>query len=123
MSALPINRPDADLVLCKALLNTQQAFALSNEELGRVIGKDRTTIGRMFEKGVLSSTSKEGELALLLVRIYRGLYALLGGSATQMQHWFNTENVHLKAKPRDLIGSVQGLVAVVTYIDAMRGRI
>ena len=123
MSALQKNQPDPSEVLCKALLNTQQALGLSNEELGRVIGKDRTTISRIFDKGVLAPSTKEGELALLLVRVYRGLFALVGGSHSQMQHWLNTLNVHLNDKPRDMLTSVQGLVSVVSYLDAMRGRV
>lgn len=123
MSALQMSHPDPAVVLCKALRNTQEAFALSNEELGRVIGKDRSTISRLFEKGSLSPQSKEGELALLLVRIYRGLFALVGGSGSQMQHWLNTPNLHLDGKPREMIARVQGLVAVLSYLDAMRGRI
>jgi hypothetical protein len=123
MSALQSNQPEAGAVLCKALHNTQKAFGLSNEELGRVIGKDRTTVGRIYDKGQLSPASKEGELALLLVRVYRSLFALLGGSSSQMQHWLNTANKHLHAKPREMLGSVQGLVSLVTYLDAMRGRV
>ncbi|MBB3168909.1 MbcA/ParS/Xre antitoxin family protein [Simiduia aestuariiviva] len=123
MSALQMNQPEAAAVLCKALHKTQQAFGLSNEELGRVIGKDRTTVGRMFDKGHLSPTSKEGELALLLVRVYRSLFALLGGSQSQMQHWLNTANKHLQGEPRALMTNVQGLVNLVAYLDAMRGRV
>lgn len=123
MSALQMDQPEAGLVLCKALHNTQKAFGLSNEELGRVIGKDRTTVGRIYDKGQLSPRSKEGELALLLVRVYRSLFALLGGSTSQMQHWLNTANHHLGGKPREMLASVQGLVNLVTYLDAMRGRV
>lgn len=123
MSALQMQQPDAAQVLCKALLSTQQAFGLSNEELGRVIGKDRTSIGRLFQRGLLAPASKEGELALLLVRLYRSLFALVGGSQSQMQHWLNTHNHHLQGRPRELIASVQGLVNVVSYLDALRGRL
>lgn len=123
MSALQQNQPDPAAVLCKALHNTQAVLGLTNEEVGRVIGKDRTTVGRIFDKGQLSPASKEGELALLLIRVYRSLFALVGGSQSQMQHWLNTLNRHLDSRPRDMLTSVQGLVTVVSYLDAMRGRV
>lgn len=123
MSALQMNQPDPARVLCKALHNSQQSLGLSQEELGRIIGKDRTTIGRLFERGSLPPESKEGELALLLVRLYRSLYAMVGGSESQMQHWLNTPNKHLGEAPRQLLASVQGLVQVVSYLDALRGRL
>ncbi len=123
MSALQMNQPDPASVLCKALHNTQESLGLTQEETGKIIGKDRTTVGRLFERGQLSPHTKEGELALLLVRLYRSLYAMLGGSQSQMQHWLNTPNQHLGQTPRALLVTVQGLVEVVNYLDAMRGRL
>lgn len=123
MTAIHASQPDPGAVLCKALRRTQEAFSLSNEELGKVIGKDRTTISRLYDKGYLAPDSKEGELAALLIRVYRALYALVGGAGGNMQHWLNTPNTHLHGTPRELLRSVTGLVAVLGYLDAMRGRI
>jgi len=123
MTAVHLNQPEPGAVLCKALRHTQEALALSNEELGKVIGKDRTTISRLFEKGYLAPQSKEGELATLLIRVYRSLYALVGGAGENMRHWLDSPNTHLNGTPRELLSSVTGLVLVLGYLDAMRGRI
>ena len=66
---------------------------------------------------------KEGELALLLVRLYRSLDALTGGDEAKNREWLHAENHHLGGKPSELIRSIQGLVHVVEYLDAMRGRL
>ena len=40
-----------------------------------------------------------------------------------MTHWLNTPNHYFEDTPREMIQSTEGLVRVVHYLDAMRGRI
>lgn len=109
--------PDAGLVLTKALLNAGSGLGLSRERLGEIVGRERTA----FNRG-LDPAGKAGELALLLIRCYRSLYALVGGDETAMQHWMHTRNRDTGGIPAEQVRSVQGLVAVVEYLDAMRGH-
>ncbi len=112
-----------DTVLCKALLSTQQQLELSQTELGQSIGLDRSSISRLQKRGTLKPDSKPGELATYLIRIYRALYVLMGGDHATMRHWMETNNRHLQAVPKQLIASAEGLVRVMHYLDAMRGKI
>jgi Antitoxin Xre/MbcA/ParS C-terminal toxin-binding domain/Antitoxin Xre-like helix-turn-helix domain len=105
-------------VLGEAVLNAGARLGLSPEEVGRVVGRNRTTIVR---NGVDPSTPN-GQLALLLVRIYRGLYVLVGGRDDEMSHWMHTRIRTLQGVPSEMIRDVTGLVRVVEYIDAMRGK-
>lgn len=105
-------------VLKKGLLNAGKQLGLSQADLGEVIGKDRSTLAR----GRLEPDSKAGELALLLIRCYRSLYALMGGNAEHMRHWMHTENLHTGGVPAQQIKTVQGLAEVVQYLDAVRGK-
>jgi Protein of unknown function (DUF2384) len=109
---------DSPAVLSKALLNAGKALGLSQSTVGQVIGKDRTTLSRGIDP-----QSKSGELALLLIRCYRSLYVLVGGKTIDMKHWMHTANRHTNGIPAEQINSVQGLLRVVEYLDAMRGKI
>ncbi len=109
--------PDARAVLAKALLNAGHTLGLSRERLGEIIGRDRTSIARG-----LDPNSKAGELALMLIRCYRSLYALVGGQPEAMRHWMQTANRDTGGIPAEQIGSVQGLNRVLEYLDAMRGH-
>ena len=71
----------------------------------------------------LDPESKEGELALLFVRMYRSLDALMGGDDDKSRSWLHAENEHLGGIPAKRIRTVEGLVDVVQYLDAMRGRL
>lgn len=102
-------------VLAKAFVNAGRALGLTQEELGVVIGRDRSSFGRGIDPA-----SKSGELALLLIRCYRSLFALVGGDESSMRHWMHTPNHYFHDTPSALIRSVNGLVSVVEYLDAMR---
>lgn len=116
-------QPTQKTVLCKAFFNCQQALGMTQEDLGRVLGLDRTTVSRLKSRGELDPASKEGELAAYLIRIYRSLYALTGGDQQAMQHWMQTLNQHLNGRPLDLVGQIQGLVRTLEYLDAIRGKV
>ena len=66
--------------------------------------------------------AKEWELARLLVRLFRSLDALWGHEDTA-RTWLASGNLALAARPRDLLRSVEGMVRVVAYLDAARGRL
>jgi len=71
----------------------------------------------------LDPERKEGELALLFLRLYRSLDALVGGDDLKARLWLHTTNDHLGGIPSDRIRTVEGLIDVVQYLDAMRGRL
>ena len=67
--------------------------------------------------------SQRGEIALLFLRLYRALDALVGGDDAKARDWLRAANDHLAGVPAERIRTVEGLVDVVQYLDAMRGRL
>lgn len=118
MASVSPLRADERLVLSKAFLNAGKEMGMTQKELGRVIGKDRTSIARGIDP-----KTKAGELALLLIRCYRSVYVLVGGKSEDIKHWMHTENRHTGGVPVEQVQSVQGLNYVLAYLDAMRGKI
>ncbi len=119
-----------DAVVTKALVRAADALGLSQKELARTVGVSEATMSRISrrrpERGgvtLIATARKEGELALLLLRVYRSLDALLGGDAQKVRAWFAAENLHLGGVPRDRVQTAEGLVTVATYLDAMRGNL
>ena len=119
MNSNALAQPEARRVLSTALVNAGKELGLTQQNLGQIVGKDRTALSR----GGIDPDSKSGELALLLVRAYRALFALTGGDREAMRHWFQTENLHTGGVPSEQVRSVQGLMRVVEYLDAIRGKL
>ena len=114
-------RADADAVLTRAVTRAAELLGLSASLLARVLGVSEASVSRM-SAGTrrLNPASKEGELALLLVRAYRSLDALVGADDAQRRAWMAGHNHALGGAPIDLIQRADGLVAVVAYLDGMR---
>lgn len=115
--------PEPGPVLAKAALAAADRLGLRNRHLALVIGSSEASVSRLQNGRGLDPASKEGELALLFVRLYRALDALVGGDDAKARAWLHAENDHLAGVPADRIRTVEGLVDVVQYLDAMRGRL
>jgi len=115
--------PDPAVVLAKAVRAAAARLGLRNRQLAFVLGASEASISRLQRGRGIAPDSKEGQLALLLVRIYRSLDALVGGDDGQARAWLHAPNDHVGGVPVERLGDVQGLVNVLEYLDAMRGRL
>src|SRR3982751_962487 len=117
----PASQPQPAAVLTKAVLRAAGLLELSSASLARVLGVSEASVSRLASgMRAIDPQSKEGELALLLVRVYRSLDALVGTDAAQRKSWLHGHNRALNGRPAELIERADGLVHVVAYLDAMR---
>ncbi|MDO8344059.1 MAG: XRE family transcriptional regulator [Cellvibrio sp.] len=123
MSALAQLNPDPAAVLAKAVLNAADQLGLKQAELAAVLGMHRTAISRLKQNLNLEPKSKQGELALLLIRIARALFALTGGDKDWIKHFMHSPNQVTGGVPAQQIESIQGLIQVLQFVDALRGKI
>jgi hypothetical protein len=111
-------------VVTKAVLRAANELQVPQRALGRVIGLSEATVSRMGTGAYeLAPGDKPFELAVLFIRLFRGLDAMVGGDGGVAQRWLREPNVALGGVPLTLIQSVAGLVHVVTYLDAFRARV
>ena len=116
-------KAEAPEVLRKALIAAGERLGLRGKELAVVIGASEASVSRLRSGRGLDPATKEGELALLFVRLYRSLDALVGGDDAKARTWLHAENDHLGGVPAERIRTIEGIVDVVQYLDAMRGRL
>jgi uncharacterized protein (DUF2384 family) len=110
--------------LGKALVRAARALGLSQTEVGEALGTSAASISRTFGAGrPVDPGSAEGRLALLLVRVFRSLDALVGGDEAKARAWLRAHNRHLGTPPVSLLATAPGLVHVAEYLDAMRGAL
>jgi uncharacterized protein (DUF2384 family) len=119
-----ISTPDQASVLTKAVTRAATLLGLTQRQLADTLGLSGPTTSRLYSgKYRLSSTrSKEWELGVLFVRLFRSLDALWGHEGTA-RAWLETYNTALGAAPLELIRTAAGLVRVVDYLDHARGRV
>lgn len=111
-------------LVTKAVLNAGARLGLSNRALSRILGLSEATVSRMGSGSfVLSVGDKSFELALMFVRLFRSLDAIVAGDDEAARGWLTSENTALNGVPREMIQSLPGLVHVVGYLDARRALV
>jgi uncharacterized protein (DUF2384 family) len=119
-------RPDPlnsdSVIVAKAALKAADRLDVPNKFLAKIIGVSEATISRM-RKGEHPLEKKPLELAVMFVRLYRSLDAMVGGDDAVAKAWLRNRNSALRDVPIELIQTVAGLVDVLQYLDARRAVI
>jgi hypothetical protein len=115
---------NATNVLNKAIAKATLYLNLPQKDISEIVGSSRPQISRLIKSGAscINLNTKEGECALLFLRMLRSLEAIVGDDPTQTREWLDNYNHHLGGKPIEMIKNIQGLYEVVIYLDAMRGQ-
>jgi len=111
-------------VLTAAVTRAAEALGFKQAQLAEVLGLSAPTVSRMARgEYLLDPARKEWQLAALFVRMFRSLDSIVGGREAAARGWLTSHNDGLNGVPARLVSDVQGLVNVVQYLDAARGRI
>ena len=117
-----ISAPSEVTVLTKAALRAAEQLGMTNKPLAAVIGVSEATVSRMRSGDyTLQRGQKSFELAILFVRFYRSLDAIVGGDEAVARAWLRNPNTALDSEPLTLIQTVPGLMNAIHYLDARRG--
>jgi uncharacterized protein (DUF2384 family) len=116
-------KPDKRQVLTKAVVRAAKALELNQSKVAATLGVSDPTVSRMFaQKYLLDPNRKEWELGALFVRLFRSLDSIVA-SDEKARAWLNSDNKALGDRPVDLLARAEGMVRVLYYLDAARGRI
>lgn len=113
--------PERAAVLTKAVLRAADLLGLKDVELARAIGVSAPTVSRYkYGAAQIDPARKPGELALLLVRLFRSLDPLIGADGEKRKAWMHTRNHALGGVPAELVLQAEGLVRTLAYLDGLR---
>lgn len=110
---------DPKVVLARALFNAADHLGLKHAQIASVIGLHGSSINRLKSKLILDPATKQGELALLLIRVYDRVYTLSGGDSEWIFYFMNSYNEVTKGIPIQQIQSITGLFTVLNFVDAI----
>jgi uncharacterized protein (DUF2384 family) len=114
----------AEATLTKAVIRAAGILQIRQASIARILGVSPATVSRLYAGNYVLSPErgKEWEFALLFVRLFRSIDAILGHGESALK-WLAGHNTSLNGRPAELIESTEGLVRVLHYLDAHRGRI
>lgn len=116
-----ISASSESVVLTKAALRAADHLGMTSKLLATVLGLSEASVSRMRSGDyMLQRGQKSFELAVLFVRLYRSLDAIVGGDDAVAGAWLRSDNTALGDKPATLIQTIPGLMNVIHYLDARR---
>jgi hypothetical protein len=120
----PAARPEAGPVITKAAVRAADQLRLTARVLAAILGVSEATVSRM-KRGdfALAPGTKPFELAVLFVRLFRSLDAIVGGDGAVAKAWLDNPNLVLDGRPIEKLKTVSGLVDVIAYLDARRALV
>lgn len=111
-------------VITKATLRAADLLDITARTLALVIGVSEATVSRMRKQEfLLERGTKPFELAVLFVRLFRSLDAIVGGDETVARAWLKNPNTALDGTPLEKILTIAGLVDVIAYLDSRRALV
>jgi hypothetical protein len=122
ISPRPAQDLDRAAILTKAALRAADALGLTRAELASILGISAASASRLGRARRVEPGSKEGELALLFLRVFRSLDGFFSGNLDAARVWLHAPNDHVGGRPAELLCRVEGLVRVAAYLDAMRAK-
>lgn len=108
-------------VASAAALRAADRLGLRIGELPGVLGVDPSVIASLRDgSAVLEPGTEPFARALLLVRLFRSLDAIVGEDAVTARAWLRNRNTLLNSAPIDQLTTTSGLENVLAYLDARR---
>jgi uncharacterized protein (DUF2384 family) len=127
MNTIALNAGNQDRqrkVITQATVNAADLLNIKGADLANILGLSAASVSRMRQGEYrLDPARKEWQIAVLFVRLFRSLDSIVAGREKDAIAWLNSENTALQARPMDMLKDVAGLVHVLDYLDAVRGRI
>jgi uncharacterized protein (DUF2384 family) len=111
--------------MSKAVKRAAEILNVSQATLADVLGVSGATASRLFSGAyqLHPDRRREWEFATLFIRLFRSLDAIVGHGA-EAQQWLQGPNrAFAGERPIEIIRTAEGLVRVLQYLDAARGRI
>ncbi|MET3521683.1 MbcA/ParS/Xre antitoxin family protein [Mesorhizobium abyssinicae] len=111
-------------VVTKATLRAAELLDVTARVLASIIGVSEATVSRMRKQDfLLERGTKPFELAVLFVRLFRSLDAIVGGDEGIARAWLKNANTAFDGAPIEKIQTIAGLVDVIAYLDSRRALV
>jgi len=117
----PVKKPNESFVLAKALRNSAAYLGLEQQEIASMLKVTPGALSKSLNSGI-DPGKLQGRYALLIFRVYRSLYPLLGGNKEHMAKWIRGKLKPFNKTPFEMMNSEVDIVFLNEYLDSMRAK-
>ncbi|MDI9409699.1 MAG: MbcA/ParS/Xre antitoxin family protein [Candidatus Pacebacteria bacterium] len=106
-------------VVAEAVFSAAHLLEIPDQILSQILSPNSD---KNLDDIVLTYQSDSYNNALLFIRVFDSLYAIVGNKKTASE-WLRSHNTGLGNVPIKMINTNDGLVKVVAYLDAFRAKV
>jgi uncharacterized protein (DUF2384 family) len=119
------SKADRVRVLCQATVTVAERLRINSTQLGLILGVSQPSASRLIAgRYQLSEKTKEWEMAVMLVRLFRSLFSIVGNDDQLAKDWLHSKNRAFDDQtPLNVIQKAIGLVDICSYLDAYRAKV
>jgi len=110
-------------VLTKASWKAAELLGLKSEQFVRILHLECLDMKLSEATLMFDPNSKQGEIALILIRIYKALYNLNGSDIEWMHHFLNSPNLLTGGIPIEQLESMNGLLSVLNTVESLQHNV
>ena len=116
---------ERSFVLTQAVAETARHLGIGPTDLAPIIGISQPSASKLMNgKFMIKEDTTTWQLSALFVRLYRGLFSIVGNSDELAKEWLISRNRAFNDRtPLEEIKTILGLVAACDYIDAHRAPV
>ena len=107
------------IILAKVVLAAAERLGLTGDQLASTLNIDSVTPLSNLE---FDPATKQGELALTLIRIANSLDTLTGGDIVWIQHFMKSPNKLTTGIPIEQIQNHQGLTTILLLLEGLQNN-
>lgn len=113
---------DKKHVLAKAVLRAASELHIDHPKLISILGLNKEVVFNLNDYSQLLPSSKQEEVALLLIQLSNSLTILTGGDSNSIYHFMNTPNLITKGTPIEQIENKDELINVLNFVTALKSK-
>lgn len=110
-------------VLTKASWKAAKNLGLKPEQFLRILHLECVDMNLSEATLMLDPNSKQGEIALILIQIYKAIHNLNGGDIEWMHHFLNSPSLLTGGIPIEQLESMSGLLSVLKTVESLQHNI
>jgi len=108
------------IILTEASWKAAENLGLKPEQFLKILHLQCVDMNLSETTIVLDPDSKQGEIALILIRIYKAIFNLSGGDIEWIHHFLNSPNLLTGGIPIEQLESMSGLLSVLKTVESLQ---
>lgn len=111
----------SNMALASALSKSAAFLGIAQTELAIMLKISPGAMTKSLKNGI-DPNKLQGRYSLMIIKVYRSLFVLLGGNKQQMTKWIRGKLILFNKSPIDMMYDETDIVYLIEYLGSMKAK-